>query len=687
MNNRNKYILAFGLVCAAAASFVCSAYNNLALSANKNTAGELLAPVIVNIEAEKPYTGNYCVIAEPGGRVYDLAPADETENDLPNAVVFTEIHNEFIQELFVKYEDRQGLQDAAGPLDNITVFIGNKTFYYPKSEAAAWEQTEAESGVLLRLPVTPYAKSLIKPWINWYGDLNFALRELIVFLRDPLSFWFCSLCIVLFVILLWAEIKTGAAGIIQKHGKSVEIIVLFLLLVFALLLRVDGLTRHSAWADELYSSVRAASPHVPWMNTFRDPGNPPLFYLLLRIWYEIFGWSEASGRMLCVVIGVAGIVSLYCFVKMMCGRKCAFLAAFLLTINPTHIGFSNEMRAYILMMTLAPLAAGLFFALLRKDTPQRYALYVLAGAALVNTHYYGVLLIVFNAVWYAIRGRKKLCSKKTLCFLAANALIALSLLPFFAITAFQRALTNSGFNTWIPKPGHWEFTRFIRLVSFCFLFFAAKKWSKTLANLSGQSGALLDYAVCVVSFIFVAVYVVSVISPKRSIFNWRYLSICLPFVFSVPLAIALKLNYGEGTAFIRCIFLVTLIRFSLDFRMFWGGTNDVYKEVQEYISADIAAHSLKTAVLYTYGDSRDPSYYHLPRTDVYLHNNIIGISWQNIYHGDDYEVVYINPFHVWGVDDMSRMLRWAGLDLENTLKIRTTNGKFIYKKYLSARSN
>jgi hypothetical protein len=512
---------------------------------------------------------------------------------------------------------------------------------------------------LFRLPVQPYAKSIIKPWINWYGDLNFTLKEITAFLINPFSFAATLAFILMIIALLWTPAFSNSE---ETNDKLLEIIMLLVLLTFAFLLRINGATRHSSWTDEFYSSCVAANPDLPLLNAFKDPGNPPFFYLLLRFWHELFGWSEASGRMLCVIIGTFGIVSIYIFVRAICGTKNAFLAALLLAINPSHIGYSNEIRAYILQMTLVPLVSLFFFLMLQTGTRKNYILYVLAGSALVNTHYYGVLLIAFNGFYYLTLNRKYAFTRKAIVFYISNGVIALSLLPFFMITAFQKALINSGFNTWIGRPEKKASMVFIVLLLSCLLFSLIKRRSKTVQNILQQSGGLLEYAVYAGSFIFITAYLVSL---KRPIFTWRYVSICLPLLVSImPILVFNVMHFGKLNGLIRFVFVLVSMQFSYGFTLFVGGSNDVYKEAQEYISADIAAHPLTAAEL----NDRHPLYYGLAKIAPFS-------------QGVQYDVVYINPIHK-TEPLMMRVLADAGLDGSNVLKIRTTNGKYIWKKYL-----
>jgi hypothetical protein len=183
-------------------------------------------------------------------------------------------------------------------------------------------------------------------------------------------------------------------------------------------------------------------------------------------------------------------------------------------------------------------------------------------------------------------------------------------------------------------------------------------------NISAQSGGLLDYAIYTVAFIFVAAFLVSL---KRPILVGRYLSIFLPLIVSIlPLAVFYITRYFKFDMPIRFISVfaaMMLMQFSYGFKLFGGGNHDIYKEAQEYICADITAHSLKAAEICTW----DISYYGDEEIPAFA-------------HGENYDVVYINFADE---ESVFKELAGAGLDKSKVLKIRTTNKThFIWKKYL-----
>jgi hypothetical protein len=246
-------------------------------------------------------------------------------------------------------------------------------------------------------------------------------------------------------------------------------------------------------------------------------------------------------------------------------------------------------------------------------------------------------------------------------------MIALSLLPFFAITAFQKALLDSTFNTWISKPDRMRFAAFAGFSLMCMALHVMKRRSTTVKNAAERHSGMFEYAVYTVSFIYIIAYLVSL---KRPILTPSYLSICLPFILSAaPVVVFTGGCRGKLDVLIRFLMVFVLISFSCHFGFFRGNESDVYKEAQEYISADAAAHSLRAAEITIWVDPAD--YYNLAKITPFTGEG-------------EYDMVYMNPLHIKnGMEDMLRRLSDAGLDGENILWIRTTQGKFILKKYLA----
>src|ERR1051326_1782992 len=84
-----------------------------------------------------------------------------------------------------------------------------------------------------------------------------------------------------------------------------------LVLAAAAAMRFYGLTRQSAWADELWTLLitdPALSFAEFWRRVVADT-HPPLYYLLMRGWSELFGQSDFAARLPSAVFGVLTVAA------------------------------------------------------------------------------------------------------------------------------------------------------------------------------------------------------------------------------------------------------------------------------------------------------------------------------------------------------------------------------------------
>lgn len=161
-------------------------------------------------------------------------------------------------------------------------------------------------------------------------------------------------------------------------GKSAKII---LILVLAVGLRLINLNQ-SFWLDEAsQAQMSSLSVQQIWFERVAD-FHPPFFYLLAHFWLHL-GHSEMWLRLLPVLFGVLTVWVMYVFFK----DKTATIAALLLAVNPFHIYYSQEFRAYSLLALLGTLSMYFLFK-------KKYVWVAIINALLLYTHYSSVLLIL-----------------------------------------------------------------------------------------------------------------------------------------------------------------------------------------------------------------------------------------------------------------------------------------------------
>jgi len=180
----------------------------------------------------------------------------------------------------------------------------------------------------------------------------------------------------------------------------------------ALALRLARLSFQPLWWDEGWSLYFATTDPGAMLQLTAVDIHPPLYYLLLHVWIQVFGPSPVSVRLLSVLIGVAAVPLIYVAGRRLSGhkvpaegqaKKVGLLAALLLAISPLHIYYSQEVRMYGLV-TLLGLAALIFASVqgtisVRGRFPRTgigwaWVGYVLAATAALYTQYYAAFLIL-----------------------------------------------------------------------------------------------------------------------------------------------------------------------------------------------------------------------------------------------------------------------------------------------------
>lgn len=136
---------------------------------------------------------------------------------------------------------------------------------------------------------------------------------------------------------------------------------LIFILIVSFLLRIISLNQ-SFWLDETTSAGVARDLSYSQIITKFSLGDfhPPLYYLLLRLWSQVFGISEVSARGLSIVFGLATVYVVFLLGKKLFDRKIGVVAALLLATSGLHVYYSQEARMYAMTTFFTALAFYLF---------------------------------------------------------------------------------------------------------------------------------------------------------------------------------------------------------------------------------------------------------------------------------------------------------------------------------------
>ncbi len=200
------------------------------------------------------------------------------------------------------------------------------------------------------------------------------------------------------------------------------------LLVLAVCFRFSHLDRKVYWHDEAYTSmVITARPgrylseglfqnkvvkpadllayqqFVPTLSLtdmlvrkgVEDAQHPPLYYLLLRFWAELWGTSPTSTRGFTALLSLLMFPAVYWFcLELFASSLIAWVAIALFAVSPFQLVHAQEARQYGLWAVLSLASSALLLRALRSSSWRNWVLY---GVSMVLAFYTALF-----AVWLAV---------------------------------------------------------------------------------------------------------------------------------------------------------------------------------------------------------------------------------------------------------------------------------------------
>lgn len=371
----------------------------------------------------------------------------------------------------------------------------------------------------------------------------------------------------------------------------------------------------SFWRDEAFSYLMAKLPlHTLLWSTAQD-ANPPLYYLLLKLWMTIFGYSEVALRSLSLIFFWATLYVVFLIMndvyKLSVKKSLFYLLLFI--CNPLLNYYAFEARMYSLLAFLATL---LFYAMMKK----KYTLFAYASLAALFTHYFLTIVIAFQFVIIFLTSHKMERGR----FFHPLFKTIVWYIPWLIILIFARPPISGTF--WVPssslkdflflpaiiltgyEKGSWMTVPFLStisaVISGILIFGLIKQWNyrKKLHLL-----LILGWSLGIPLLIFILSFIKPIFLPRYLIFS----------SVGITLLLVLCLETIQNK-YLRLAAIVIVVSLLLSYSSIQVQTRT--KAPLKKIFSSIRAEMGKNDVVYvTHEYDFHPAQYYLPSKKIYIY--------------------------------------------------------------------
>ncbi|MEP7204949.1 MAG: glycosyltransferase family 39 protein [Candidatus Saccharibacteria bacterium] len=296
----------------------------------------------------------------------------------------------------------------------------------------------------------------------------------------------------------------------------------------------------SVWFDEAYSILVAKQPLGNLLYLTSVDTHPPLYYLLLKGWASIFGWSELALRSLSVLAMGGAVVFGGLLVRRTFGTKLALTTLPFVVLSPMLLRYGFELRPYALASLIGIAATYLLIMALESKTTRTkwllFGVYSLLVALGMYTLYYTALLWLAHLVWLVWlnrRGdRRPLIRAPWMGAFMVSVVLFLPWLPTFigqisngALAPISQPMTLDNLIgivsfSFVYQPV-WQLSPLLSLV-IVFVLMGLSYFSIRSFKLVGK--AQRPYLLLLALYVLVPVMVLTLVSLVRPMYVERYLS-------------------------------------------------------------------------------------------------------------------------------------------------------------------
>jgi uncharacterized membrane protein len=263
----------------------------------------------------------------------------------------------------------------------------------------------------------------------------------------------------------------GPRGRLPQRGetdtpRNTALLVLGALILAGLAIRLA--VPRGIWLDEAISIHQARlSLHDLLQNLYNGDRQPPLYHLTLWLTIRAFGHGEFAVRLPSLIAGTLIIPVLYELGRELYDRRTGLVAAAFAALSPLLVWYAQEVRMYEFAALFGLLALLTQLRVVRQPTMVNWAAYILSTAALLWSHYFGLLLVavqqlVFVGVLLHLHRAGRPVRPLALGFVYSLAVLVMVLIPLLVFAHHQYDVTSAAAGS---PSGTYDYLSFYAVLS------------------------------------------------------------------------------------------------------------------------------------------------------------------------------------------------------------------------------
>lgn len=348
----------------------------------------------------------------------------------------------------------------------------------------------------------------------------------------------------------------------------------------------------SFWFDESYTSALVHTDLSQIISLTSLDVHPPLYYLVLHLWAQVFGTSDLALRSLSALLMLLSVLLLVLLLKKLVEKRLAYVAASFAALAPFTIRYGQEARMYAMVSALVLGATYVFIIQMQRKRRERslrlWLVYALLITLALYTHYFSVLIVVAHLAYalfhdtrtkdgktwiIRLKNRLSLVDRR---MLKSMVLIPILYAPWLPTLKQQFSAVNRGF--WIPDADlvslgsvfttltvfqETHHTGTMLLLSYLVVALFVSVTYKVVRKAKGEDARALWFVLACFLFPLILLFVMSLPSFTSSYFYFRYFAQFSMFFYAGLILVAMlavkHLNHAIGwSMFVLLIGLNTM---------------------------------------------------------------------------------------------------------------------------------